>query len=192
MADRASSFYKRYKRLPYYCCLGEGFIGVLTRRFELSKECHGRSGRAEETLGPFPAFAPTEALAYSTPRDTSGGSETRPAKGIVVAGTNALKAKRPGARGGRAEPAGQDGGRTTVPSTSSGPSRSSAKGARRGEARRAAPAGSPGSQEPRALPSGPSPCHPPWQGRAGRRDPPGPARFLPSEQETAAAASGPA
>lgn len=159
----------------------------------------GFSGPSGRTPGPFLAFAPPDALAYSAPRDTSDGSETRPGE----EGTALPRHNGPGAGGGRAkEQAGPGGGRAPLPPAPPQGPPGAGGGGGRGEAGRplarcpqepgldGAPQARPA---PRPVRSGPSPCHPPWRGVGGGR---GAAsrrhRPPPSGQETAAAASGPA
>lgn len=159
----------------------------------------GVLGPAEAALGPFPAFAPTDALAYSTPGDTSGGSETRLGEGKASASARAPKAYRAGSRGrsSRTSRAGRrPGPAATAPGTSSGLSWRGERGrdgpshgARRSRAW-AAPAGSPAPRSPDRFPAAPHlvTLHAGGgRGAASRRH-----RPLPSEQETTAAASGPA
>lgn len=90
----------------------------------------GFSGPSGRTPGPFLAFAPPDALAYSAPRDTSDGSETRPGE----EGTALPRHKGPGAGGGRAkEQAGPGGGRAPLPpAPPQGPPGAGGEGARRG------------------------------------------------------------
>lgn len=144
----------------------------------------GFSGPSGRTPGPFLAFAPPDALAYSAPRDTSDGSETRPGE----EGTALPRHKGPGAGGGRAkEQAGPGGGRAPLPpAPPQGPPGAGGGGGkgRGGAAPRAVsagagpgrrPAGSPGSPAGPQRPLTLSPSMARGGGRAGRRVPPPPA-----------------
>lgn len=177
---------KDIKDFPYYCCLGEGFLGVLTKRGDLNRprSAMGVQGQQEKHWGCFLLSLPQKPWLIQRQGTPAAAARRGLLRGWLWQGPRHL---RQNAREHGEAEQNQPGRVEAVPpppAPPQGPPGAAQRG-RGGAPRQAAPAGSPGSPEPRPLPAAPHLVTLHGRGAATRRH-----RPLAGEQERAAAAPG--